>query len=263
MPLPTFIIIGTAKSATTSLYNYLAEHPEIGMSREKEANYFGWNNGDLGFPREWRKDEQHDFPAKSLEQYESLFPEGENIRARGEASPLYLDSPHAPTCIHRILPDAGLIVTLRKPVDRIISYYKLLVRKGYVTESLEDSLHPGKILYELSFIGQRLEKYFELFPKDRILPVRFDELQNHPEQTMVKILKFVGVDAAFRGNWGKAHNQAPPQSLRTRILTSKSRSLHKLFATMDPFLRGPVRRGVKRITGLLVQSKPQFPEDLI
>jgi hypothetical protein len=262
MPLPNFIIIGTAKSATTSLYNYLNAHPQVGMSREKEANYFGWNNGELGFPASWRKEEQHDFPATTLEAYAELFPDDPQLRALGEASPLYLDSPHAPGRIRAELPDVRLMVTLRKPVKRIISYYKLLVRKGWVTESLEESLRPGKILYELSFIGGRLERYYELFPRERIHAIRFDDLKHRPEPTMRAVWRFLEVDPDFVGDWGAAHNEAPAQSLRTRILTSENRLIHRTFQAVDPILRGPVRHGIKRIAHLFVQSKPQFPEDL-
>ncbi len=43
MPLPTFLIIGAAKSGTTSLYEYLSLHPEVFMSEIKEPKYFAWD----------------------------------------------------------------------------------------------------------------------------------------------------------------------------------------------------------------------------
>jgi hypothetical protein len=56
--LPTFLIIGAMKCGTTSLYYYLAEHPDIGMSRRKETNFFvethNWEQG-----RDWYA---HRFP---------------------------------------------------------------------------------------------------------------------------------------------------------------------------------------------------------
>ena len=38
--LPNFLIVGAAKSGTTSLWRYLSEHPEIFMSKNKEPKYF-------------------------------------------------------------------------------------------------------------------------------------------------------------------------------------------------------------------------------
>jgi len=38
--MPNFLIIGAAKSGTTSLYEYLKQHPQIWMSPVKETNFF-------------------------------------------------------------------------------------------------------------------------------------------------------------------------------------------------------------------------------
>ena len=42
MPLPNFVIIGAARSGTTSLYRYLAQHPDVFTSPVKETNFFAW-----------------------------------------------------------------------------------------------------------------------------------------------------------------------------------------------------------------------------
>ena len=39
MSLPTFLVTGAAKSGTTSLYDYLKQHPEIFMSQLKEPRF--------------------------------------------------------------------------------------------------------------------------------------------------------------------------------------------------------------------------------
>ena len=46
---PDFIIIGAARSGTTSLYRYLHEHPQILLSQKKEPNYFSFNFGKLNY----------------------------------------------------------------------------------------------------------------------------------------------------------------------------------------------------------------------
>ena len=38
--LPSFIVIGAMRAATTTLHRHLAAHPGIGMSRGKETDYF-------------------------------------------------------------------------------------------------------------------------------------------------------------------------------------------------------------------------------
>ena len=38
--LPNFLLVGTTKSGTTSLYHYLKQHPEVYMSEMKEPRFF-------------------------------------------------------------------------------------------------------------------------------------------------------------------------------------------------------------------------------
>ena len=80
MRLPNFFIIGAAKSATTTLYKYLASHPQIHMSVEKEPNFFG---ADIKYQR-------------GLTWYSELFSEAEVGQICGEASTDYSKFPEYP-----------------------------------------------------------------------------------------------------------------------------------------------------------------------
>ena len=40
MARPTFLILGTSKAGSTSLYHYLSQHPDIFMSQPKEPPFF-------------------------------------------------------------------------------------------------------------------------------------------------------------------------------------------------------------------------------
>ena len=75
MALPNFLVLGAQKAGTTSLHKYLAQHPEIFMSREKEPHYFSL--GDTAGPPPPRDA----FVAESLSGYERLFD-----RVRGEVA---------------------------------------------------------------------------------------------------------------------------------------------------------------------------------
>ena len=69
--LPNFPIIGAAKAGTTSLYNYLKQHPQIFMSPIKETNYLAYEgpqtNTFLG------EQARYDFPITTIEEYAYLF----------------------------------------------------------------------------------------------------------------------------------------------------------------------------------------------
>ncbi len=112
--LPDFMIIGAQKSGTTSLYSYMAQHPQILPAFRKEIHYF-----DTKFYRgsAWYRS---NFPFKN---------ELENS-ITGEASPAYLFHVNVPERIYKLLPDCKFIIILRNPADRAISHYYHYRRNG-------------------------------------------------------------------------------------------------------------------------------------
>lgn len=128
---PDFLIIGAAKSGTTSLYNYLISHPAIAPARTKEIHYF-----DLYFQRGSAWYQSH-FKLRSPRRW-SITSRSQPIT--GEASPYYIFHPHALRRIIKTLPRVRLIVLLRNPVERAYSQYQHVVRQGYETLSFEDAV---------------------------------------------------------------------------------------------------------------------------
>lgn len=102
--MPTFLIIGAAKSGTTSLHQYLDQHPDVFMSPVKETNYFAFCDGIPEFQGPWAGLARQ-YSVMDLESYRRLFSAGASHRARGEASPQYLFRPGTAERIHRQLPE--------------------------------------------------------------------------------------------------------------------------------------------------------------
>ena len=103
------------KCGTTSLYRYLALHPQIAMSQRKELDFF---KTDADF-------------AKGLEWYSAQFPDDSGVR--GEASPNYSKFhifPGVPDRMRSVLPDIKLIYLVRNPVERAVSHYMHSVHGG-------------------------------------------------------------------------------------------------------------------------------------
>ena len=127
MTMPNFLIIGAAKSATTSLYEYLNQHPDIFMSRNKEPRFFALvdhPNRDRWLGRDLDDDPVWKGSIVNIDDYRALFDEVDGQVAIGEASPLYLAwSSHAAPAIQRHIPDAKLIACLRDPAERAFSHY--------------------------------------------------------------------------------------------------------------------------------------------
>jgi len=123
MRKPNFIIVGAAKSGTTSLFRYLRAHPDVFMPELKEASYFA------GFNIKTEADYLHQFE-----------PAG-NRRAVGEASGAYLYAPAAAAGIRECLgPNVRIVMILRNPIDMAYSLWGHMVREGAESLSFFDAL---------------------------------------------------------------------------------------------------------------------------
>jgi len=106
---PNFFIVGTGKAGTTSLYEYLKQVPGIFMSPEKEPNYFSHVA--------IHKDDPHRFMIRDKKKYLELFKNVKNEKIIGEATPTYFRDPNAAYLIHKVSPNAKILITLRNPID--------------------------------------------------------------------------------------------------------------------------------------------------
>ena len=189
--LPNFLIIGSQKAGTTSLYRILKQHPQIFMADQKEINFFF-------------KDEEY---ARGAEAYNQHFADCVNQLACGEASPGYICHPEAPARIHALLPDVKLILTVRDPIKRAISQY--WDNRRHLNEShtfaqavdlyLSDEYHPDEIGYFSRGVYIRyIRNYLEYFPRENMLILPFEEMISAPEDFYKRIFAFLGVDEDFK-----------------------------------------------------------------
>jgi hypothetical protein len=132
--LPDFIIIGAQRCGTTSLYNYLTQHPLILSALRKEVHYFD-NNFHKGVS--WY---QAFFPLISLRNGYAKILSIDNSHLTGEATPYYLFHPLTPKRIAGLLPQVKLIVILRNPVDRAYSHFLHATRMGFETLSFKEAI---------------------------------------------------------------------------------------------------------------------------
>ena len=113
--LPDFVIIGAQKSGTSSLYRYLAQHPQVRECVLKEVHYF---DGGL--------EDGIDTYALGPSWYRSHFPLKREMTPglqTFEASPLYLLHPLVAERIAGLMPQAKLVAMLRDPTERALSHY--------------------------------------------------------------------------------------------------------------------------------------------
>jgi hypothetical protein len=206
--LPEFVIIGAAKGGTTSLFNYLASHPQVAAPLKKEVHYFDRN---YAKGPNWYR--MH-FPTKTYMQKNA---NGKRY-ITGEASPYYLSHPLAAARLKDLIPNARLIVLLRNPVDRALSNYQHMVRLGIETESLEAALameadrirgerekmiadpnyysfnHHHYSYTERGIYWKELQSWFALFPREQFLIFDSGSFYTDPGKVFTDTQQFIGIE---------------------------------------------------------------------
>ncbi len=182
---PNLFVIGAMKSGTTSLHNYLAEHPQIFMSKLKEPYYFV-KEQNLNKGEDWYLDLFKDAPQNTL--------------YIGESSTTYTHLPKYKGVAERIAQynsDAKLIYIMRDPIKRTISHYWHLVRWHGEQRDMLTAIKEDPHYLNISNYYMQLEPYYELFPKNNIYILTFEEMTQEPEAALSKIFDWLLVDNNF------------------------------------------------------------------
>ena len=212
-PLPDFLVIGTKRGGTTSLWRYLIQHPLVPRLfpawNTKTSHYFeeNWPRGEA-----W---------------YRSHFPTGRQRAALerkhggpskvGEAAPLYMFHPLVAGRVADLMPQARIVVLLRDPVERAYSHWK--ERRGENVEPLdfaaaleaEESRTAGekeRLIADPAYFSEaydwysyrargryleHLEPWLERFDRSQLLFVASETLYRQPAETYARILEFIGL----------------------------------------------------------------------
>jgi hypothetical protein len=212
-PLPDFLLIGTKRGGTTSLWRYLIRHPLVPRLfpawNTKTSHYF------------------EDTHARGEAWYRSHFP---TVRQRaalerrhggpsrvGEAAPYYMFHPRAAGRVAALMPQVRLIVLLRDPVDRAWSHFKerrtegrepldfaaALAAEDTRTAGERDRLlaDPGAVSAPYDWWSYRargrylehLEPWLAAFDRSQLLIVASETLYADPAGTYATVLDFVGL----------------------------------------------------------------------
>lgn len=195
--MPDFIIIGTQKGGTSSLFYYLNQHPAIQMSTPKEVHYY-----DINYK-------------KGIEWYKSHFPFKWSTKLAGEASPYYIFHPHAPKRLKKDLPNAKIIMLLRDPAERAFSHYKMNKKNGTEALSFEEAIDKEneRLENDLKKLGEnefynaqnhrifsyasrgqydeQLQNWLQYFALNQMLIIKSEDFFENPEKVVKQVLEFL------------------------------------------------------------------------
>ncbi|MBE9125329.1 MULTISPECIES: sulfotransferase family protein [unclassified Coleofasciculus] len=258
MTMPNFLVIGAMKSGTTTLHNYLAQHPQVYMSPLKEPHFFSYKG-------------QANRKITNLDDYHALFQGVSDEIAIGESSTTYLAFPKiASERIHHYIPNAKLIAILRNPSEAAYSLY-LMIHRSKLTGSSKQQILDGFVqtiqnrsgnIKGRYYYGQ-LKQYFRLFDRDQIKIYLHEDLITEPDSLLQDIFRFLGVDEKFVIDKSIISNKGgiPKNKLLYDLI--KTLKNNRTLKTLIPqSLREPIYRTYISIRNSNLEKYPQLPPEI-
>lgn len=253
MTVPNFVICGAQRSGTTSLYHYLAQHPDIFMTPRKETHYFSRNY------------------ARGLAWYEKHFVDSGSCAVVGEASPSYMDGQDVPERMAEVIPGAKLCFLLRNPIDRAYSAYWFGISFGQDPEqSFSDAIHTqaGYDWYvNKGFYHTHIKRFLEHFERDQMHFILSEELKLDPLAQVTACFRFLGVDVDFVPDTSQRFNPSQVASTKSTVFLRRKWRQTKRFLLKTRWFSPALRRKIAGLGAAMSgqvsssQKPPMLPQD--
>ena len=221
----SFIGIGAQKCASSWVHDLLADHPEVAVPRLKEVDFF-----------------THHFE-NGYRWYEHQLLVRPGAIAAGENSPSYMHEPAVPERVFAYRPDMKIVVSLRDPVERVLSQHRHMVGLGRVPSadlSLEAALATNPTYVDQGFYHRHLRRWTDRFGLERLHAILLEDIRSDPAAVARGLYQFVGVGADHA-----------PASLRQVINPSYMPNNHVLEERIRQLRRAMIAKGAGRAWRLL------------
>lgn len=226
------MIIGAMKCGTSSLYQYLIEHPQICACRVAEPEYFSEFQG-------------HGIETNSYEELWEFHPEKHTYcLEKSTGYTKYPEEASAPANIaaHGLKP--RFIYIVRDPVERVESDYNYMQQHPNLRVG-SDPLTRNRVYRSKYFL--QLQRFLEHFPeKERYLVMRLEELKDNPEEIVGRVFSFLGLPGCDEIDYQVYNETAQVSSLEQWF---RRPGLYQIRNLIPSELRQPIRRGLRRLTG--------------
>ncbi len=193
-----FIGIGAGRSGTIWILNALEEHPQIWFPNPRELNYFSSPRAD---------NSPSEYETRGIKGYLDLFKRCPREKICGEFSSHYMPDQKVSKIIKKHFPNIKIWAIIREPVERAFSDYirgkEFHLKENENFESAffakKNKLYKeGDSYRERGFYYKHLKPYFDLFPKENIKILLFDDFKKDNEKVIKELYNFLGVDSSFK-----------------------------------------------------------------
>lgn len=237
--LPNLFIVGAPKCGTTALSRILADHPAIFLTENvglKEPDYF---DTDLDLSHMSRR-------IRSWDEYLALFDSApDRAEYLGEASPLYLFSQCAVPAIEKTCPSARYLVSLRDPVELVVSLHNQHSKHGVDVLDFEEAwrlqerraqgyslprdFSSGQLLQygKIASIGEQMERLFRLVPRGRVYTIFHEDLENNPQDCYRSILKWLELPNDYRRDFPRLNESVEYRIPRLEIILRSAKEIRR------------------------------------
>lgn len=236
--LPDFLVVGAAKSGTTSLARHLRTHPDVYIPLKKELHFFN-NDANFALGPEW---------------YAAQFADGASAAQVGEATPTYMYNPLAVERMHDLVPGARLMVMLRHPVERAYSHYWHMCALGLERRPFDAVIADPDAEAAYGYVArgryaEQLRRLYSRFPPEQVRVILLDDLEGDPATVMGGVCRYLGIDPAFR--------PPDPEHAFNRRFRWRSTRLRTAMLRVHAFRRWPrAARAVDRLNTVRVATEP-------
>ncbi len=260
--LPNFLIVGAAKSGTTSLYHYLNQHPQVYFSPVKEPLFFCSADTDKDILEKELFPVSLDDVVDDYNDYNALFSGVTKEKAIGEASVYYLlDHKKTIQNIKKYIPEwqkLNIVIILRNPVDACFSHYQMYSQylKNFVGHkkilTFKESLDAEQERINKGYMALAHFHWFFYYEQVKDFQDNFDnvrvcfqsDLQDRPIQVIKELFEFIGVDNNFKPDLeGRRYNVSgiPRSNFLYRFLISEG-IIRKMIRPVIRFFLTPERK---------------------
>ncbi len=274
--IPNFLVIGPSKAATTSLFHYLRQHPEVYLSPIKNPKFFYDDYREIDCPGGGYTLEDHQSGAPylgrkvtDLREYLRLFDGWCGQKVAGEISPGYLTHAKSARLISEFSNYMRLIAILRDPVQRAYSNYTHLVAKAmegrpFIRALEEEPVDEpiGVLTESTTYVREglyfrNLMRFLQYFDREQILICWFDEFVSQPRRTLRHIFRFLGVKEDAPITTDIAHNvtRYSRSGRLNKVLSQSGRSIARSVPR-------PLRRHLVSIRSRLLDFNSYKPEPM-